>query len=356
MIRSTRQLIYQQAIIIINYQYDAVRRGKFMFIKKSRIRPFLEYLAWKYDDNLYVPSGVRFDRFTKKTVIDLDKKTLFSAKKLLLPSREVLFEFDSRNKAKPPKFETGYTVLFGARTCDMNAIKYMDLVFGDDPYYMSRRKNMVIIGIQCSSTKRFKNCYCSHTGTFFSDVYDLLLIETNGKSGNKPSSHSNGFLVKSGSIRGEGLLATKFFSKLKKGEADAALERLRKAFESKKGKLKAERPVSEAVIKQLSKDCYSCTSCNSVCPTCHSFKIDDELNIDRKSGRRIRSWDSCQLQCYTRISGDVVFRPEREQRVRQRILCKFQYSQEDQGMMACTGCGRCIDVCNKGIDIFKVFD
>ena len=325
-----------------------------MLIKKTRIGPFLDYLAWKYDHNLFLPSGPRFKKYSKGIEVSLDQKTIFSAKKLLLPAREVLFELDSRHGPKPAQTKPHYTVLFGARPCDLNAIRYTDMVFRDDPYYMARRKHLVIIGIQCSSPDRFKNCYCHYTGTFLSDLYDLLLIEPNGKS------FTAGFLAKPGSIRGEGLLATKFFSRLpnkKKGAADEALEMLKRAFERKTRKgLSAEKPISEAAITRLAKDCYSCTACTSVCPTCHSFKIDDELNTDRKSGRRVRSWDSCQLQRYTRIAGNMVFRPERLQRVRQRIMCKFRYSREDQGMMSCTGCGRCIDACNKGIDIFKVFD
>jgi len=329
-----------------------------MFIKKSSIMPFLGYLAWKYDHNLFVPSGQRFEKYSKDIEVNLDQKTIFSAKKLLLPAREVLFEFGSNRKPKPASIKSHYTVLFGARPCDLNAIKYTDMVFRDDPYYMARRKHLVIIGIQCSSPGRFKNCYCHYTGTFLSDLYDLLLIEPGGNAGSHGA--GRGYLAKPGSIRGEGLLATKFFSRLpnnKKGAADHAIERLKKSFERKTRRgLAAEKRISEAVIKRLAKDCYSCTACTSVCPTCHSFSINDELDVDRKSGRRVRSWDSCQLQRYTRIAGNVVFRPERLQRVRHRIMCKFRYSREDQGMMSCTGCGRCIDACNKGIDIFKVFD
>jgi len=344
-----------------------------MFIRKKSIRPFLEYLAWKYDNNVYVPTGARFelfsDKFKKKNnsqeknkvKMDLDCKTMFSAKKLFLPPREVLFEFGPDDKGNPipkqAKMESRYTVLFGARPCDLNAIKYMDMIFKDDPYYTARRSNIIIIGLQCESPSLFKNCYCHYTGTFFTDKYDILLVKS--RYGKEPV-----YLAKAGSIRGEGLLATKFFSYKGMGDTfEKAMARVRKSYEkSVQGKvqgskpvLKAEGSISDAVIKQFAKDCYSCTACTSVCPTCHSFMIEDELDLDRKSGRRVRKWDSCQLIRYTRVSGNNVFRPTREQRVRQRIMCKFRYSQEDQGMMACTGCGRCIDVCNKDIDIFKVF-
>lgn len=335
-----------------------------MFIKRTSIVPFLEYLAWKYENNVYVPTGPRFELFSGKhdkkepevTNVDLDCKTLFSAKKLFLPPKETLFKFDDNNRPQPAAFASGYTVLFGARPCDLNAIKYMDMVFKEDPYYMARRRNMVIIGIQCTQPRQFKNCYCHYTGTLFCDNYDLLLVPAR-------RIHDRGYLVKAGTIRGEGLLATKhFIYKPMEDTFEKAMARIRKAYDASvpdrgagKPGIKALEDINDNEIKKIAEDCYSCTACTSVCPTCHSFLIEDELVIDRKSGSRFRKWDSCQLQRYTLVSGNNVFRPTREQRVRQRIMCKFRYSLEDQGMMSCTGCGRCVDVCNKGIDMFKVF-
>jgi ferredoxin len=337
-----------------------------MFIKKTSILPFLEYLAWKYDNNVYVPTGSCFELFSGKhdkkdvnvTKVDLDCKTLFSAKKLFLPAKETLFKFSDRSSPHTPQPQSGYTVLFGARPCDLNAIKYMDKIFNEDPYYMARRSKMVIIGIQCTKPRQFKNCYCHYTGTLFADRYDLLLIPAR-------RIHDSGYLVKAGTIRGEGLVATKHFIYKPMGDTfEKAMARIARACEKatgpkakqgSKGCLRAEGPINDDVVKELTKDCYSCTACTSVCPTCHSFLIEDELDIDRQSGARVRQWDSCQLQRYTRVAGNNVFRPSREQRMRQRIMCKFRYSLEDQGMMSCTGCGRCVDVCNKGIDMFKVF-
>jgi ferredoxin len=319
-----------------------------MFIKKTNIAPFLKYLSWKYDGHVYAPAGHRFEQFSDKTKLDLDRKTNFSAKKLFLPSSEVLFEFNDRKNPKmTAKTESPTIVLFGARPCDLNGIKYMDMVFKDDPYYMAKRRHVLLIGIQCSRPTQFDNCYCHYTNTFFADNFDLLLIK-----------HGDGFIVKTGSVRGEGLLATKFFSS-RKGLKDPGkiLEKMENDFVKKThGMVGAMSDINESVIRQFSEDCYSCTACTSACPTCHSFLTEDELDVNRKSGKRIRKWDSCQLQRYTRISGNVIFRPERLQRVKHRIFCKFRYSLENQGMMACTGCGRCIDVCNKGIDIFKVFN
>ena len=106
-------------------------------------------------------------------------------------------------------------------------------------------------------------------------------------------------------------------------------------------------------IEEMAKRCLSCTACTQVCPSCQSFTIEDEPNIDLKSGTRIRLWDSCQLQDYTKIAGDIIFRPTRLQRTRQRIMCKLRYSLKREGLMSCTGCGRCVDVCPKDINMFE---
>ena len=308
-----------------------------MFIRKSDLRPFLDFLAGF--NEVYVPSGIRFEKLEEGTRITLDQKTRFSAKKLFWPASEEILSFrrgKTRYDIKAPR-----VILFGARPCDLNAIEYMDRSLKDNQYYIKKRKNSTLIGLQCKNTKLFDNCYCHYTCTFFANNYDLLLIEKGG-----------GFLVDARTDKGKRLLRTRFFSD--SGDAASRLKAMKKSFSSRKRKDIS--CISPEAIRQMAKDCYSCTACTQVCPTCQSFIMEDRLNPDLESGSRLRLWDSCQLKRYTRVAGEVVFRPEREQRVRQRIMCKFRYSLEDNGMMSCTGCGRCIDVCTKDINIFKVFE
>ena len=49
--------------------------------------------------------------------------------------------------------------------------------------------------------------------------------------------------------------------------------------------------------------------------------------------------------------------PEKAERLRNRFFCKFYYYAGQTGLgntSACTGCGRCIDVCPAGVDITEV--
>jgi NAD-dependent dihydropyrimidine dehydrogenase PreA subunit len=42
--------------------------------------------------------------------------------------------------------------------------------------------------------------------------------------------------------------------------------------------------------------CYSCGSCNLVCPTCYCFDVLESVDISLNSGERTRRWDGCLLK------------------------------------------------------------
>jgi polyferredoxin len=72
---------------------------------------------------------------------------------------------------------------------------------------------------------------------------------------------------------------------------------------------------------------------------------------------RIRSWDSCEGENYRRIAGGHRPRAEKSQRLRNRYFCKFYFYPEQYGLgkaSACTGCGRCVDICPVNVDITEV--
>jgi ferredoxin len=108
--------------------------------------------------------------------------------------------------------------------------------------------------------------------------------------------------------------------------------------------------------RKISERCLSCRACAFVCPTCRCFAVRDEI-LSPGEFERIRCWDACAGENYRRVAGGHKPRAEKEERLRNRFFCKFYYYPEQYGLgnaSACTGCGRCIDVCPAGVDITEV--
>ncbi len=80
-----------------------------------------------------------------------------------------------------------------------------------------------------------------------------------------------------------------------------------------------------------------------VCPTCACFDIQDEAG--RQGGVRLRCWDSCGFSLFTLHTSGHNPRNVQSQRWRQRVMHKFAYMPERQGMLGCVGCGRCSRAC-----------
>ncbi len=52
--------------------------------------------------------------------------------------------------------------------------------------------------------------------------------------------------------------------------------------------------------------CYSCGSCNMVCPTCYCFDVQDSVDWTLDSGERVRKWDSCMLRDFAQVAGGTI--------------------------------------------------
>jgi len=108
------------------------------------------------------------------------------------------------------------------------------------------------------------------------------------------------------------------------------------------------------VWQEVADRCYSCSSCNLVCPTCFCFDINDDINLDLITGVRGRTWDSCQLPDFAIVAGGYNFRGKRWERVRHRWQRKFLYLYTQYGQPFCMGCGRCSRACTADIDLVEV--
>jgi len=102
----------------------------------------------------------------------------------------------------------------------------------------------------------------------------------------------------------------------------------------------------------ISQKCIGCGACTYLCPTCHCFDITD---IEYGKGvKRVRTWDACQYSSFTVHSSGHNPRPNKYNRMRQRIFHKYSYYPETRGEILCTGCGRCITYCPANINLKKI--
>jgi ferredoxin len=104
------------------------------------------------------------------------------------------------------------------------------------------------------------------------------------------------------------------------------------------------RVLDSVVWDEKARTCYSCGTCNLVCPTCYCFDLRDEARLEMTGGFRLRRWDGCQLEDFARTQA-CNFRPLKVGRFRHRLLRKGLYIFERYGDIACVGCGRCSSQC-----------
>ena len=97
--------------------------------------------------------------------------------------------------------------------------------------------------------------------------------------------------------------------------------------------------------KKLADDCFSCGVCNVLCPTCFCFEFKDKVEENGDGFERTREHSECQLEAFTRVAGDHVFRDKKVDRFKHRIYHQLKYFKDKFGKTLCVGCGRCMRSC-----------
>lgn len=285
----------------------------------------------------------RFEEF-KGQEIFLKGRTDFSPKRFFRPEKEKIFSFSKKGPAYDvkPVFDKEKRLIFGIRPCDTHALHVLDELFvryyGDDQFYSVRRKNTVLIALQCSEA--CDNGFCTSMGSSQPTGHDLLLVERGQQ-----------FFVRAETEAGTKLINPKFFKTTSDSVSLPKINCKKELETSSLGK-NLYANFSHPVWREEAERCLSCSSCTQICPTCYCYITDDEFVFGsaNESGR-FRMLDSCQLLRFTRVAGGHVFRQSRQARLRQFVLHKLSYYEENHGMQLCVGCGRCIDTCPTKIDL-----
>ena len=314
---------------------------------------------------LYLPleenNMVYFEQWSPEAVIRIDiLNTVKSPKDFFFPVAEDIAAFkvsgkeieieDIRNPIEP-------FALFGIRACDAESLNLLDRVFLDeqceftDTFYQSRRQSSIVITTACSKPE--ETCFC---GVFDIDatnpggdistwlIDDTLYWKSQTEKGSELTEKVKGLFVQASEaeIANQQEKTKELLQKLPFKDLnleDFTGDALMETFNSLKW-------------TEMCRTCLSCGTCTFICPTCHCYDIQD---FDTGSKiQRLKCWDSCMYSDFTLMAHGNP-RTSTLERFRQRYMHKLIYFPDNNnGLYACVGCGRCVQKCPISMNIVKV--
>jgi sulfhydrogenase subunit beta (sulfur reductase) len=280
--------------------------------------------------------------------------TILPPKKYFMPTCETLLEYDLREGQKmQAAVEYEPLALFGVHTCDLAGIQCLNTVFTDRPKdlnYLLRKNHIAILGLEC-------NAYCDEYAScalvgnelpnggydlFFTDLGDEFLIHVSTILGDTLAQECH--VCTEATYKQLGALDALRARKREIFRPEVAIDlmRMTRLFDQSR---------KSPTWDEVGKRCLACGNCTNVCPTCYCFDVRDEINLDLKTGQRIRVWDSCQNEQFAKVAGGESFRKDRSRRQKHRYYRKFRYPMDRFAKFFCTGCGRCSRTCMAKINL-----
>lgn len=276
-----------------------------------------------------------------------------SAKDALLPRTEILFRYhiekDKEEIIPPPAPQP--QALLGLHVCDIRAINVLDAVFSAEPTpdqpYLARRVLTTLIG---------RGSLEDVPAAFFLDLgidpldnrdCDLFLVPLG------PERYALEIITDKGRA-----LASAYQRFKNAGPEDLVLiaesrrqsaTKVTRKFDLERLGAKLEKFFDSAIWDHAHEKCVGCGVCAFLCPTCHCFDIQEETR--GKEGARVRVWDTCQFELFTRHAAGHNPRYAQKARARQRIMHKFCYGIGKFKIPFCVGCGRCVIYCPANNDL-----
>lgn len=212
---------------------------------------------------------------SREVSFDYVRTTVPPLKALLIPPRETLLKMEGSKLVDLVSGIQERTAVLGVHPCDVNAASLLDRVYLDrpkDPYFETRRKNMVILALNCTSFDDYCFCTSFGTGPSLESGYDVLITDL-----------GNRYLLEVGSERGSDLLEGFYMPQASDSDFLEKDERIRRVKSSIKKRhvntANLQRVMMGAMYNpiwgELASSCTGCAACNMVCPTCFCFNVVD---------------------------------------------------------------------------------
>jgi len=222
--------------------------------------------------------------------------------------------------------------------------KYMLKGLFPSPYYQSRRRNTVVVGVLCATP--CTDGFCRAVGANeVTHGFDLFLTDLGDR-----------YFVSIGSDRGFTLLrnvSTRDVTEDDKRDYSAARHQFnaREQTDIQMQNLATLLDIEfeSDVWRDWGRKCLSCGNCAMVCPTCYCYGVREDIAMDMKSSSKVKQLYACNFLDFAEVAGEHNFRPEQGTRL------KYHYYHQHRGFLEgyeepkCVGCNRCGRVCPVGI-------
>lgn len=288
----------------------------------------------------------------------------YPPKRYVLPHIQRLFRIQSSEGRTTIEatLDAPRLALFGIRSCDVAGIYHLDRFYlgrdFKDAYYEHRRKNLFLVNVVCSNPNEDIDevcfCVCADTGPAARGHFDLQLMDL-----------GDVFLVVAGSKDGEQFINHPLFEPATAAHVEKRrdiLASVRRHFKTHTSWFSAtvryisQGKILDATWEQIGNRCLECGGCTYVCPACTCFTVTDRRAANNEI-ERVRLWDACALDGFTRMAGG--FNPRRavHDRRNRRFFRKLaHYFIQRELTMACAGCGRCAAVCHGDVGMPSVVE
>ena len=323
-------------------------------IARDKIPDFLSALAANYTvvapiERSDAPAEFRELAPGDAPVLD-GSKPMLTPKDYLLPRHEVLVKIDTAGgsaKVETPLPEDKPRVMLGAWLADTQAIQVLDRVFLDkkfvDPYYARRRENLTLVAVIPAEMRWSWFCGSVDDVETWKANVDAVMYDLGDRFYFEPTSEKGAALA-------DGAYASEAT------DADtAAKNELWATFKGTgalpfAGKALYENLAwNDPIWEEIAQKCIACGMCSFMCPSCSCFDIQDETR--GTCVERYRCRDTCQFEDFTLMGHGHNPRSTQVPRSRQRLMHKFMYQHQQFGVVGCTGCGRCVELCPVNVDI-----
>lgn len=249
--------------------------------------------------------------------------------------------------------------MFGVQACDLTAIAYQDTFFRDDPYYQARRKQSLLVDVDCQAPCKNGFCATVNAGPYVS-TENADLIPSN-MSENKDS-ESLWLLIATtqkgiDSLKGLALEnAAKRLRHLRSKIKEKVLDKFAdfSCINNSIGHIN-DNLVPAELWEELSVRCLGCSGCTNLCPICSCYSSHEQLDVESNEQVTTRFWDSCLYEGFLREASG--HNPSHLAGKRSERFWFHKFSDDylpEFGLYGCVGCGRCEQTCPGSIGVHTV--